>query len=556
MSAHRVAAGGVMLAAVLVAANVRAQETETPPPASGGNFFSKLFGGPEKPALDKLRGVAFTPSSQAIGVERDLLDRRAAGYGLVAAKGLEQYANEVLDKLKLAAGIPGLPGRVYIAATDDLSAVTTADGNIFISYRWFENLNDKKRGQEDTLAALLAHELGHIALGHHNSDFFANAGKWAQRYYAQGMALKTALEQKVNADVSVPLPEKAAKNLRKMQLIVEIMDQMVHPAWKRGQEEAADAFAVDLTKAAGYSYQEGVKRFLELNNSVAEKQAERDRVRLAAMQADVDASFKVGKIDVAFNGIGNQLSAQLTNLLTATHPDPAARVASLSAYVSKYYLPAWYEETEATVSDRYRKVVMDKHSIELFEMYNNAFVIENMFVTLKPEDVRAAVALGEKLTRKTGLKNVNRDNWLLFYEYARAMQLAADLPAEPAVAVAEAKPKGGKGKLAKAAAPWAEDPALKADELQNALVINEAAMSFKPYEDRINEELKMGRRDRALTLLAITDKRFELARSTLPGTIGLYVRAGKPERATELANYCVVNYMEMRDDCNKAAKAK
>lgn len=554
MSAPRCAAAGVMLAALLGTAGVAAQETAAPPPASEGNFFSKLFGGSDKPALDKVRGVAFRPSSQAIGLERDLLDRRAAGYGLVAAQSLEQYANEVLDKLKLAAGIPGLPGKVYIAATDDLAAMTTADGNIFISYRWFENINSQKNGQEDTLAALLAHELGHIALGHHNSDFFANAGKWAQRYYAQGMELKTALEQKVNANVSVPLPENAARNLRKMQLVVEIMDQMVHPAWKRGQEEAADAFAVDLTKAAGYSYQDGVKKFLELNNSEAEDQAKRDRERLAAMQADVDASFKVGKLDVAFNGIGNQLSSQLTTLLTATHPDPAARVASLSTYVAKYYQPAWYDDAPPVSSERYRKAAMDKRSVDLFEMYNNAFKIENLAARFSSEGVREAVALGEKLTRKTGLKNVNRDNWLLFYAYSRAMKRAADLPPEPAAAVAEVKPKGGKGKGAKTVP--AADPALKADELQNAMVINESAMSFKPYQDRINEELTAGRRDKALAVLAITDKKFELARSTLPGTIGLYVRAGKPERATELANYCVTNYMEMRDDCNKAAKAK
>lgn len=546
---------GVMLAALLGTAGVAAQETAPPPPASEANFFSKLFGASDKPALDKVRGVAFRPSSQAIGLERDLLDRRAAGYGLVAAQSLELYANEVLDKLKLASGIPGLPGKVYIAATDDLSAMTTADGNIFISYRWFENINDLKHGQEDTLAALLAHELGHIALGHHNSDFFANAGKWAQRYYAQGIELKTALEQKVNANVSVPLPENAARNLRKMQLVVEIMDQMVHPAWKRGQEEAADAFAVDLTKAAGYSYQNGVKRFLELNNSEAEDQAKRDRERLAAMQADVDASFKVGKLDVAFNGIGNQLTNQLTTLLTATHPDPAARVASLSTYVAKYYQSTWYEEDAPSVpSERYRKAAMDKRSVDLFEMYNNAFRIESLAAKFSPEGVREAVALGEKLTRKTGLKNVNRDNWLLFYAYSRAMKLAADLPPEPTAVAAEVKPKGGKGKGAKTVP--AADPALKADELQDAMVVNQAAMSFKPYQDRINAELKAGRRDQALAVLAITDKKFELARSTLPGTIGLYVRAGKPERATELANYCVTNYMEMRDDCNKAAKAK
>lgn len=157
-------------------------------PAMAQEFFTNLFGN-SKPVLETLRGVPYKPSSQTIGVERDLINQRASGYGLVTAENLEAYANGVLDKLKAASGIPGLPGKVYLSATDDLAASTTPDGNIYIGYRWFENLNAPryKLGQEDTLAALLAHELGHLALGHHNSDFVANAGKWVQRYYAQGM---------------------------------------------------------------------------------------------------------------------------------------------------------------------------------------------------------------------------------------------------------------------------------------------------------------------------------------------------------------------------------
>jgi hypothetical protein len=540
----------------LVTSICAAQESPSSSTTGESNFLSRFFGG-EKTQLSKVRSVPYQTSNQAIGVDLDLLDRRAAGYGLVSAPALEQYANTVLRKLKDASGIPGLPGTVYISATDDMAAQTSADGNIFISYRWFDNLNNPrlKQGQEDTLAALLAHELGHIALGHHNSDFIANAAKWAQSYYAQAIQLKSALEQKLNTQA--PMPEQAKTNLKKMQYVVEIIDTMAHPAWKRGQEQDADAFAVDLTHAAGYSYQEGVKRFLELNNSAEEVQNQRKAARLAALQADVDASFKVGKVDAAINGIGNQLSQQLQGLLTATHPDPAERVAKVSAYAEKFYPHEWVEDVEAPVSDQYRKVAMSKESVDLIDMYNGAFEIESMFSGLTPDGIRDALNKGEKLTRKVGLKNVDRNNWLLFYEYARTMRYAAEIGQQaapaPATPATPATPSS-KSSRVKRTAPAA--PVMRVEDVEEALVTGETAMSFKPYQDRIRLALQSGRSDIALSILAKTDKKFELARSTLASTIAFYARAGKPERATELVGYCRKKYIDMRDECARASQVK
>lgn len=554
-------AGAIAAIAVCCVCMSAALAQEEPAPASQGNFFSKMFGTDTRPQLERLRAKPYQPSNQAIGVERDLLNQRASAYGLVSADGLEKYANRVLDKLKQAAGIPGLPGSVYLLATDDLAAVTTADGNIYISYRWFENLNQSTYavGQEDTLAGLLAHELGHIALGHHNSDMFSIAAKWAQRYYTQAIAIKTALEQKSNG--AVALPAGAVQNVKKMQLMVEVMDKMLHPAWKRGQEEEADAFAVDVTKAAGYTYQEGVKRFLEINNSAAQAQQEREKQRLTAMQSDVDASLKAGNLDAAINGVGKQLGDQMKSMLGATHPDPVARTAKLGEYVAKYHKSDWYEDAEPAPSKEYLREAKTTQNAELFEMYNKAFELENQFATLDPDKIRKAVADGDKLTRKIGLKNVDRNNWLLFYEYARAMRFAAELApsasvaeAPAPVAVAPAKP-GKKGKAAPVQAPR-EAPGLKQEELDLALTSGEAAMSFKPYEDSIKIALKAGNRAQALELLTKTDKKFDLARSTLPKTIAFYRQAGKPERSSELATLCETRYMDMRDECRNAAKAQ
>lgn len=350
-------------------------------------------------------------------------------------------------------------------------------------------------------------------------------------------------------------------NLKKMQYLVEVMDGMLHPAWKRGQEEDADAFAVDVTKAAGYSYQEGVKRFVELNNSVEQIQQERNEARLKGMRANVETSIREGKMDAAVTGIANQFGDQIKGLLTATHPDGPARATKLSNYVAKFYKTDWYEDAEAPVSVEYRKVALDKRNVELFEMYDSAFEMENLFASMQPDDMKAALALGDRITKKIGLAHVNRSNWLLFYEYARAVRYTSEFAAaDPVAVVAPPAPLVKGGKRGKAAPPapvsTAAQMALRADELEAALVASEAAMSFKPYEDGINTALKAGNRDRALALLDKTDKKFSLARSTLPKTISLYGRANKADRVAELVTYCQTTYIDIRDECSKAGKVK
>lgn len=542
---------GLGLALLLAALPLHAQEAS----AEGGGFFARLFGN-DKTVLEKLSGKPYQVSNQAIGPARDLLNQRASGYGLVQMDNLQQYANGVLDKLKQASGIPGLPGTVYLLATDDLSAVTTADANIYVSYRWFENLNQAqyKRGQEDCLAALLAHELGHVALGHHNSDWFSNLGKWGRKLYSEGVALKLALDkQTANTGVNVPLPENVRNNMVKMQLIIEVTDRMLHPAWKRGQEEEADAFAVDLTRKAGYSYQEGMKRFLEINNSAEQIQIDKQNAKVKAMQAEVDLSVREGKLDQAMHKAGSQLLEHLGTALGAAHPDPAARTKALNDYVTSHYKSDWYEDMEAAPSTQYRAVALQKKNVELFDLYNTVFEHESLITSLKPEDLQKAIALGAKMTRKLGSRSINQDNWLIYYEYYRALAFgsAREAEAPPAPGPEPAR----KGKLAKAAArPAAPEPAMRLEEVQQVLLSNAAMMSFKPYEDGINLALQKGRRDEALNLLALTDKKFELVRSTLPKTITFYARAGKPERAQELVKYCANTYIDASDECASAAK--
>src|SRR5690606_35396354 len=63
------------------------------------------------------------------------------------------------QRIKVAAGVPEWPGKVYILATSDMNATATGAGNIYISLAWLDNAES-----EDEIVALLSHEFAHIYL--------------------------------------------------------------------------------------------------------------------------------------------------------------------------------------------------------------------------------------------------------------------------------------------------------------------------------------------------------------------------------------------------------
>ena len=101
----------------------------------------------------------------AIGQAKDVDYARAEGLGLVPASPLDTYLNGVLAKLLAQSPVKSVPARVYVRASGDWAAKSTADANIYVALGALLRLDN-----EDEVAALLAHEASHVILGHADAD--------------------------------------------------------------------------------------------------------------------------------------------------------------------------------------------------------------------------------------------------------------------------------------------------------------------------------------------------------------------------------------------------
>ncbi len=127
-------------------------------------------------------------------------------------------------------------------ANPSFSAYSTPDGNIYVSMGCLENLKS-----EDEVAAIIAHELSHVLLGHHSADLVSDVQQKGQALYEIGIGAKTMLAGQKG------ISQRDARSIADAQLVTDTTDKLVLPAWNRGQEREADLLGMDLLIKAGYS---------------------------------------------------------------------------------------------------------------------------------------------------------------------------------------------------------------------------------------------------------------------------------------------------------------
>ncbi len=167
---------------------------------------------------------------------KDLYGRRVVSF-IMPNQEATAYLNRLLSQIKKASPTPDLQAEVFITAERGLVAETTEAGNIFISRGWLETADN-----EDELLALLAHEFGHIALNHHGLDWASKAQKQAQVYSALLMAASNMLAK---TGGNSALNNQQMSNLKKQEILIQLAESFLFPAWNRSQELDADRFAID-----------------------------------------------------------------------------------------------------------------------------------------------------------------------------------------------------------------------------------------------------------------------------------------------------------------------
>lgn len=199
----------------------------------------------------------------------------ARGSGLVSEPETEAYLNGVLLKLLEANGFGDLEPRVYLHSGSGAEASVTPDGGIFVSIGLVQALLT-----ENEVAFVLAHELAHFLLQHHDTDWYLET----QSRVLTGV--DTLLT--VGAATGLTAGQQGAEILGDLQKIAligaaiyDISDNFIHAPWQREQEQEADHLGTDLLVGAGYDPydSEGVMQFMA--ESEVRNKAKRDAARSA-----------------------------------------------------------------------------------------------------------------------------------------------------------------------------------------------------------------------------------------------------------------------------------
>lgn len=304
-----------------------------------GGFFSGLgnkinetiTGSRDKPQFLDLTPGVYQASNEAIGEQKDIDENRITR-GVLSVPGFTNYANSVLEKLKRASLVEQVPGQVIVVANDQMDAGATADGNIFISSGYIRELKN-----EDQLAALLAHELSHVLLRHHDSNAFVRVQKQISTYANVGMNIRNAVDKSTGGAATNVLSPGQKEVLQHMELLISVSDIALHPAWGRRQEAEADRLGMDLMVKAGYSYQDGMIPWLE---TVAKWDAIQDGVKAELFKKQQDSMQTLmagGKFeDSVKQGLGFALN-DIKGQLSASHEGGDKRINDLDAYFVKAY---------------------------------------------------------------------------------------------------------------------------------------------------------------------------------------------------------------------------
>ncbi len=307
---------------------------------------SALAGGK---AIDKVAAGAFAFGPMAIGQAKDLDHARAEGLGIVPGMPLDEYLNGVLAKLLAQSPLKDVPARVYLRASGDWSAKSTADANIYASLGILLRLDS-----EDEVAALLGHEVSHVILGHANSDVVQSA----QQRALQLSALAVDAQRKVSqlpGGGAAGAPAANAARVDEQSRALLLNATLLSPSWTREQERDADRLGTDLMVRAGYSPQ-GMVTLLQKQQSFETERAANPQTasldkEILGFDATAKAQQKVtagtSKLGAAGGIFGALAGAALERTKEWTgkqldessrsHPKTSERIADVQAYVAKEY---------------------------------------------------------------------------------------------------------------------------------------------------------------------------------------------------------------------------
>jgi Zn-dependent protease with chaperone function len=350
--------------------------------------------GPKKSILQSLRDGELKPVPQPPRKDDLSLAAELNSY-VVESPRLESYLDGILQKLIGKARISPAPiVRVYVGADLAPDARALSADEIYLTLPLFEG---KIMTTEDELAFLLAHELGHIYLGH-----YARGEEIAKRQAAiqngqngllAAVSLASGQSGVGGARVNM-LNTKQSQNAASDVLIASVVSSeftgvISNPKWSRDQERIADKFAIDLMLEAGYNV-DVVPGFLR--DCFAEQQNYFTKTK---------AYFSKAPQQMLTGGLQNLAAGQRVNLLDQAKSAAMGGVAQLSSDWSDQERNHFHPNAEerATALSDYLREVHSGYEVDEGAPQKKPFtdVIENKVVQRSLGQNRMAYQINRQL---------------------------------------------------------------------------------------------------------------------------------------------------------------
>jgi len=346
MIVARRAALGATLAGILLAAAVPCGQ------ASAG-FFDRVLG---KSTYQTFKGkfidtnvvheasatATGSAATKAIGGEGHFVG--SATWDGIPSPELQAYGEKILNRLLASWGGEHPRMRLWITADPGLEAESNSAGDLFLARGWFDNVES-----EDEIAAVLAHEVSHVLLGHFGRDDEHERNRMAV-VGAAGTAATAFTLASVRPEGSGTATTLAVGNQAKVNhqirdaamikfAIDEVSNVALNAPWAREQEDQADLLGIDLLYRAKYNVlaMRDVLQRLADYEKAADKQTDllsgdyRDSLSQSLVQGDTTSLTDTLK-DAVWSAAG-----KVNDSLSRSHPDTKARLDDVAKYIGREY---------------------------------------------------------------------------------------------------------------------------------------------------------------------------------------------------------------------------
>jgi len=304
--------------------------------------------------------------------------------GIVKIPRLENRLNDLADYV-----VEQWPGdkpevTVYLEPSDEINARAEPDGTIFIPLRILYEMEEQlDTGAstvklEDAVTALLAHEVSHILLRHHDGDHFKNVQKRAYGVVSTSINMAASLD-KLRQQIGSGQESEQEKLLR-MAVINYLSDwaanDILATNWSREAEDEADLLAADLMHKAGYDVNAFEILFNTLRAVEKGKFEKHEKARKkygeAIEQAFHDGSFQ----DMTQGGIKaiyEDMKFEWNRNVASTHGGATGRWHEVSGYyIQTYELPGLEKNEVKLAGKPVGEILALKSSRRVYESHKAA----------------------------------------------------------------------------------------------------------------------------------------------------------------------------------------